>query len=89
MKFTKLSKSWQHSMIIILCIAIPPKNGICQYLATEDFQQKIVYTETKTAYYVVEDVESLTLLEKMKLKELKEERQIEKMIMANIPNRFW
>lgn len=59
--------------------------ALAQIPEPTDFEQKLSYTEFETDYYLVneKDIENLSMLDKVKMKELKSEKEFTKYINSN------
>lgn len=68
--------------ILTLCSIMLSISSFAQDLAPIDYEQRLSYTEFETEYYLVDqkDLDNISLPDKVKLKELKYEREYDKFI---------
>jgi len=71
--------------ILTLCLVLLTIVTYSQDLAPLDYEQRLSYTEFETEYYLVDqkDLDNISLPDKVKLKELKYEREYDKFINDN------
>ena len=71
--------------ILTLCSVLLTIVTYSQDLAPLDYEQRLSYTEFETDYYLVDnkDIDQLSMIDKVKLKEIKYEREYDKFINDN------
>ena len=74
-----------HHALLISCILLITSIAYSQQIEVQDYERKLTYTEFETDYYLIDqkDLDRISLIDKVKLKEVKSEKEYEKYINEN------